>query len=93
MKKYMIIDGNSIINRAFYAIKNLTNSAGLPTNGIYGFLNILFKNLEEYSPDYISVAFDMRAPTFRHKHYKAYKAQRKGMPEELALQMPVLKEL
>ncbi len=93
MKKYMIIDGNSIINRAFYAIKNLTNSAGLPTNGIYGFLNILFKNIEEYSPDYISVAFDMRAPTFRHKHYKEYKAQRKGMPEELALQMPVLKEI
>lgn len=93
MKKYMIIDGNSIINRAFYAIKNLTNSAGLPTNGIYGFLNILFKNMEEYSPDYISVAFDMRAPTFRHKHYKGYKAQRKGMPEELALQMPVLKEI
>ncbi len=93
MKKYMIIDGNSIINRAFYAIKNLTNSAGLPTNGIYGFLNILFKNIEEYSPDCISVAFDMRAPTFRHKHYKGYKAQRKGMPEELALQMPVLKEI
>ncbi|MBR2476573.1 MAG: DNA polymerase I [Clostridia bacterium] len=93
MKKYMIIDGNSIINRAFYAIKNLTNSAGLPTNGIYGFLNILFKNIEEYSPDYISVAFDMRAPTFRHKHYKQYKAHRKGMPDELALQMPVLKEI
>ncbi len=93
MKRYMIIDGNSIINRAFYAIKNLTNSAGLPTNGIYGFLNILFKNIEEYSPDYISVAFDMRAPTFRHKYYKQYKAQRKGMPEELALQMPVLKEI
>ena len=93
MKKYMIIDGNSIINRAFYAIKNLSNSAGLPTNGIYGFLNILFKNLEEYNPDCISVAFDMRAPTFRHKHYKAYKAQRKGMPEELAVQMPVLKEI
>jgi len=93
MKRYMIIDGNSIINRAFYAIKNLTNSAGMPTNGIYGFLNILFKNLEEYSPDYISVAFDMRAPTFRHKHYQAYKAQRKGMPEELAMQMPVLKEI
>ncbi len=93
MKKYMIIDGNSIINRAFYAIKSLTNSAGMPTNGIYGFLNILFKNIEEYSPDYISVAFDMRAPTFRHKHYKEYKAQRKGMPDELALQMPVLKEI
>lgn len=93
MKRYMIIDGNSIINRAFYAIKNLTNSAGLPTNGIYGFLNILFKNIDEYSPDYISVAFDMRAPTFRHKYYKQYKAQRKGMPEELALQMPVLKEI
>ncbi len=93
MKRYMIIDGNSIINRAFYAIKNLTNSAGLPTNGIYGFLNILFKNMEEYNPDYISVAFDLRAPTFRHKYYKEYKAQRKGMPEELALQMPVLKEI
>lgn len=93
MERYMIIDGNSIINRAFYAIKNLSNSVGLPTNGIYGFLNILFKNLEEYSPKYISVAFDMRAPTFRHKHYKGYKAQRKGMPEELAVQMPVLKEI
>lgn len=93
MKRYMIIDGNSIINRAFYAIKNLSNSSGLPTNGIYGFLNILFKNMEEYSPDYISVAFDMRAPTFRHKYYKEYKAQRKGMPEELRLQMPVLKEI
>ena len=93
MKRYMIIDGNSIINRAFYAIKTLTNSAGLFTNGIYGFLNILFKNLDEYSPDYISVAFDMRAPTFRHKHYDKYKAQRKGMPDELAMQMPVLKEI
>lgn len=93
MKRYMIIDGNSIINRAFYAIKTLTNSAGLFTNGIYGFLNILFKNLDEYSPDYISVAFDMRAPTFRHKHYSKYKAQRKGMPDELAMQMPVLKEI
>ena len=93
MKRYMIIDGNSIINRAFYAIKTLTNSAGLPTNGIYGFLNILFKNIEEYDPQYISVAFDMRAPTFRHKKYAAYKAQRKGMPEELAIQMPVLKEI
>ena len=88
MKRYMIIDGNSIINRAVYAIKTLTNSAGLFTNGIYGFLNILFKNLDEYSPDYISVAFDMRAPTFRHKHYDKYKAQRKGMPSELAMQMP-----
>lgn len=93
MKKLLIIDGNSIINRAFYAIKALANKQGMFTNGIYGFLNILFKNTEELNPDYIAVAFDLKAPTFRHKMYDKYKAQRKGMPEELRMQMPVMKEI
>ncbi len=93
MKKLLIFDGNSIINRAFYGIKMLSNSKGLFTNGIYGFLNIYFKFIEEEKPDYIAVAFDLRAKTFRHKMYDGYKAQRKGMPEELAQQMPFLKEI
>ena len=93
MEKFLIIDGNSIINRAFYAIKMLTNKDGVYTNGIYGFLSILFKNLEELNPEYVAVAFDLRAPTFRHKMYSEYKAQRKGMPEELRMQMPILKEI
>lgn len=93
METFLIIDGNSIINRAFYAIKLLTNKHGVYTNGVYGFLTILFKQLDELQPDYAAVAFDMRAPTFRHKQYKQYKAQRKGMPEELAMQMPILKEI
>ncbi len=93
MEKFLIIDGNSIINRAFYAIKMLTNKDGVYTNGIYGFLNILFKNLEELNPEYVAVAFDLRAPTFRHKMYSEYKAQRKGMPEELRMQMPILKDI
>lgn len=93
METYLMIDGNSIINRAFYAIKLLTNQHGVYTNGIYGFLSILFKQLDELEPDYVAVAFDMRAPTFRHKQYKEYKAQRKGMPDELAMQMPILKEI
>lgn len=93
METFLIIDGNSIINRAFYAIKLLTNKHGVYTNGVYGFLSILFKQMDELHPDYIAVAFDMRAPTFRHKQYKEYKAQRKGMPDELAMQMPILKEI
>ncbi len=93
MKKLLIIDGNSIINRAFYAIRALANKQGMFTNGIYGFLNILFKHTEELCPDYIAVAFDLKAPTFRHKKYDKYKAQRKGMPEELRMQMPVMKEI
>ena len=93
MKKLLIVDGNSIINRAFYGIKALANKQGMFTNGIYGFLNILFKNLDDLSPDYIAVTFDLKAPTFRHKKYSQYKAQRKKMPEELAMQMPVLKEI
>ena len=92
--KLMVIDGNSIINRAFYGVsQNLTTREGLPTNAIFGFLNILLKLLDEEDPDALAVAFDMRAPTFRHRAYAQYKAQRKGMPEELAVQMPVLKEV
>ncbi len=92
--KLMVIDGNSIVNRAFYGVsQNLTTREGLPTNAIFGFLNILLKLLDEEGPDGLAVAFDMRAPTFRHKAYAQYKAQRKGMPEELAVQMPVLKEV
>ncbi len=93
MKKLLIFDGNSIINRAFYAIKALTNSKGFYTNGIHGFMNIFFKFIDEEKPDYVCVAFDLKAKTFRHKMYEGYKAQRKGMPEELALQMPYLKQI
>ncbi len=92
--KLMVIDGNSIVNRAFYGVsQNLTTREGLPTNAIFGFLNILFKLLDEEQPEGLAVAFDMRAPTFRHKAFAEYKAQRKGMPEELAVQMPVLKDV
>ena len=92
--KLMVIDGNSIVNRAFYGVsQNLTTREGLPTNAIFGFLNILFKLLDEEQPEGLAVAFDMRAPTFRHKAFEGYKAQRKGMPEELAVQLPVLKEV
>lgn len=93
MKKFLIIDGNSIINRAFYGIRLLSNKHGLFTNGIYGFLNIMFKNIDELNPDYIAVTFDLKKPTFRHKMYSDYKAQRKPMPEELRMQLPVLKEV
>ena len=94
--KLMLIDGNSILNRAFYGLKSpqlLATSYGLYTNGVYGFINILLKYLEEEHPEYICVAFDMKAPTFRHSQYDAYKANRKGMPEELAVQMPVMKDV
>ena len=93
MEKLMILDGNSIVNRAFYAIRLLTNNEGLYTNAIYGFLNILFRYLDEEKPDGLCVAFDLHAPTFRHKQYDLYKAQRKGMPDELRQQMPVLKDV
>ena len=92
--KLMVIDGNSIVNRAFYGVsQNLSTRDGLPTNAVFGFLNILLKLLEEEQPEGLAVAFDLRAPTFRHLAYEGYKAQRKGMPEELAVQMPVLKEV
>ena len=96
MKKLVLIDGNSIMNRAFYGImgsKALTTKDGKYTNAIYGFLAILFKLLEEEKPDYIGVTFDLKAPTARHKMYEGYKANRKGMPTELAEQMPIIKDV
>ena len=92
MKKILAVDGNSILNRAFYGIRPLTNKDGLNTNAVYGFVNILYKTLNELEPDGFAVAFDMRAPTFRHKGYDGYKATRKGMPEELAEQLPYAKK-
>ncbi len=94
--RLMIIDGNSILNRAFYGLQGrylLQTTDGLYTNAVYGFLNILFKYMEEEKPEYICVAFDLKAPTFRHIEYDMYKADRKGMPEELAVQVPVIKEV
>lgn len=91
--KLLVLDGNSIFNRAFYGIKLLTAKDGTFTNAIYGFLTMLHKIKEDTNPDAVAVAFDMRAPTFRHKEYDGYKAQRKGMPPELAQQLPILKEL
>lgn len=90
--KLMILDGNSIVNRAFFGVRPLNAPDGTPTNAIFGFLNILQRMLDEQKPDAVCVSFDRREPTFRHKAYDGYKAQRKGMPEELAAQMPVLKE-
>ncbi len=92
-EKIMLIDGNSIVNRAFYGVPLLTNGEGRYTNGVYGFLNILFKLLDEEQPDYLAVAFDLHAPTFRHRTFDGYKGTRKGMPEELCEQMPLLKEV
>ncbi|MCH5252361.1 MAG: DNA polymerase I [Lachnospiraceae bacterium] len=91
--KLVLIDGNSIINRAFYGVPDLTNKEGLHTNAIYGFLNIMFKILEEEKPSHILVAFDKKAPTFRHKMYEQYKGTRKPMPEELREQVPILKDV
>ena len=94
MKKLMVIDGNSIVNRAFYGVsQSLTTREGQPTNAIFGFLNILNKLLDDTAPDALCVTFDRAAPTFRHLAYAEYKANRKGMPEELASQMPLLKEV
>ena len=96
LKKLVLIDGNSIMNRAFYGImgsKALTTKDGKYTNAIYGFLAILFKLLEDEKPEYIAVSFDLKAPTERHKLYDGYKANRKGMPNELAEQMPIIKEI
>ena len=91
--KLVLIDGHSIINRAFYGVPLLSNAEGLHTNGIYGFLNILFKILDEEKPDYLCVAFDVKEPTFRHKMYAEYKGTRKPMPQELREQVPVLQEV
>lgn len=92
-KKLVLIDGHSILNRAFYGVPELTNAQGLHTNAVYGFLNIMFKILEEERPEYLAVAFDVHAPTFRHEIYEAYKGTRKPMPEELREQVPVMKEV
>ena len=92
-KRLIIIDGNSIINRAFYALPDMTNSEGLHTNAVYGFTRMLFKIIDDYKPTHISVAFDKKAPTFRHKEYADYKAGRKKMPDELGQQLQPLKEL
>lgn len=92
-EKIMLIDGNSIVNRAFYGVPLLTNAEGRYTNAVYGFLNILFKLIDEENPDYLAVAFDLHVPTFRHKAFTEYKGNRKSMPEELREQMPLLKEI
>ena len=96
MSKIVGIDGNSIMNRAFYGIMNsrlLVTTDGTYTNAIYGFLSILLKLINDEKPDYICVAFDLKAPTFRHQKYEGYKATRKGMPDELRMQMPLIKEV
>ncbi|MCI8483432.1 MAG: DNA polymerase I [Lachnospiraceae bacterium] len=92
-KKIVLIDGHSILNRAFFGIPDLTNTEGIHTNAIYGFLNILFRILEEEKPEYLTVAFDVHAPTFRHKMYEDYKGTRKPMAEELRQQVPIMKEI
>lgn len=92
-KKLVLIDGHSILNRAFFGLPDLTNSEGLHTNAVYGFLNILFKILEEEKPDYLTVAFDVHAPTFRHKMFDAYKGTRSPMDDALRQQVPLMKEM
>ena len=91
--KILLIDGHSILNRAFYGLPDLTNSEGRHTGAVYGFLNILFRILDEEKPKYLTVAFDLHEPTFRHKMYDAYKGTRKPMPEELREQVPLIKEV
>ena len=92
-EKLVLIDGNSLLNRAFYATPLFTTKDGFPSNGIFGFLKLLFKIISDKKPEYLAVAFDLHAPTFRHKMYDDYKAGRKPMPEELVAQVPVLKEV
>ena len=92
-KRLLIVDGNSILNRAYYGIRPLSAPDGTPTNAVYGFLNILLKYLEEETPDYLGVAFDLKAPTFRHKMFDDYKAQRKPAPDDVIVQIPIMKEV
>jgi DNA polymerase-1 len=93
-KRIIIIDGNSLINRAYYAMQRpMITKEGIYTQGIYGFINMLHKLEADYEPDYITVAFDLKAPTFRHLEYDAYKAGRKAMPPELVMQMPLMKDV
>jgi len=95
MSKLLLVDGNSIMNRAFYGTQDsfMKNSKGLFTGAVYGFLNIFYRYCKEEHPTHVAVAFDLKAPTFRHKMYDGYKATRKGMPPELAMQMPVIKDV
>lgn len=96
MKKLIVIDGNSILNRAFYGImgsKMLQTADGTYTNAVYGFLTIMFRILEDENPEYLAVAFDVKSPTKRHEMYSEYKGTRKGMPDELAVQMPIIKKV
>ena len=93
MPKLMLIDGNSLVNRAYYGVRPLSAPDGTPTNAVFGFLNILQRLLDDEKPDALCVMFDRREPTFRHKHSEAYKATRKPMPDDLAAQMPVLKDV
>ena len=90
--KLIVFDGNSILNRAFYGIRPLTTVSGLPTNAVYGFVNIIEKNIASVLPDFAAIAFDMRAKTFRHLAVETYKANRHGMPDELAVQLPYAKK-
>ncbi len=90
--KLLVLDGNSILNRAFYGIRSLSTSAGMPTNAVYGFMNMLYKHITNIEPTHVACAFDTKAPTFRHEKYADYKGTRKGMPEELAVQLPYAKE-
>ena len=91
--KIMVIDGNSILNRAFYGVRQLSNHEGMPTNAVYGFLATLFKLQDDEKPDRTVVCFDVKEKTFRHLKFDSYKATRKGMPDELAAQLPVVKEV
>ena len=92
-KKILIVDGHSILNRAFYGLPDLTNYEGLHTNAVLGFLNILFKIMDEEKPSNLCVAFDVKQPTFRHLMYKEYKGTRKAMPDELREQVPLMKDV
>ena len=95
MEKFLIVDGNSILNRAFYGLAGarMTTKDGIHTNAVFGFLNIYYMIIDKFNPDYVAVAFDLKAPTFRHKMYEEYKGTRKGMPDELAEQVPIIKEV
>ena len=92
MKKLLIVDGNSIMNRAFYGVRPLTTKDGLHSNAVFGVVNILEKQIEAIAPDYAAVAYDLKAPTFRHKMYAEYKAGRHAMPDELREQVPFVKD-
>ena len=93
MEKLVLIDGNSLLNRAFYATPVFTTSDGLPTNGVFGFIKLILRIIDDKKPTHFAVAFDLHAPTFRHQMYDGYKAGRKPMPDDLAHQMPVLKDV